>query len=192
MPNRSDILAAIESLKDHETGSPIDEIRRHIRNNTIGSDSDDSSSWNELRFQKTLKTLVEKGDLFLINGVNYKFSNQFLQRRAEALRERAESIEEQKHKTAVEHHHAREMTPKEAPKKKTLHAKVKINEGEIITVVNPPDVHHEDDMDVSNHEYIIAPVGGDGVTTQTTAAKNKKHVKIIPRKVGAAVTKNMR
>ena len=83
------------------------------------------------------------------------------------------------------------MPPKEAPKKKTLHAKVKINEGKIITVVNPPDVHrHEDDMDVSNHDYIAA-VGGDGVTTQTAAAKNKKHVKIIPRKVGAA-TKNIR
>jgi len=192
MTYRSDILAAIESLKDHETGSPIDEIRRHIRNNTIGSDSDDSSSWNELHFQKTLKTLVEKGDLVQINGVNYKFSNQYLQRRVEALRERAESIEEQTHKTAVEHHHARELPPKEAPKKKTLHAKVKINEGKIITVVNPPDIHHnEDDMDVSNHDY-IATVGGDGVTTQTTAAKNKKHVKIIPRKVGAAVTKNMR
>lgn len=183
MPYRSAILAAIESLKDHETGSPISSIRRHILDDT--SDNSDDVSWNELHFQKTLKSLVEKGDLVQVNGVNYKFSNQYLQKRAEALRARVESIEEHSHKIAVEHHHAREVPPKEAPKKKTVHAKVKINEGKIITVINP-EVKHEDDMDTTPTDDIA--LGGEG---GAASAKNKKHVKIIPRKV-CATTKNIR
>jgi len=179
-PYRSLILAAIESLKDHETGSPISSIRRHILDDT--SDNSEDVSWNEVQFQKTLKTLVEKGDLVQINGVNYKLSNQYLQKRVEALRARAESIEEHTHKTAAEHHHAREMPPKEAPKKKTVHAKMKINEGKIITVVNP-EVKHEDDMDTT-------PTGG-GTTSGGAGAKTKKHIKIIPRKI-ICTTKNIR
>jgi hypothetical protein len=182
MPYRSAILAAIESLKDHETGSPISSIRRHILDDT--SDNSDDVSWNEVHFQKTLKTLVEKGDLVQINGVNYKLSNQYLQKRVEALRARAESIEEHTHKTAVEHHHAREMPPKEAPKKKTVHAKMKINEGKIITVFNP-EVKHEDDMDTTPTEEMDDGMGGGAA-----AAKAKKHIKIIPRRV--CTTKNIR
>ena len=130
MPYGSAIIAAIESLKDHETGSPISSIRRHILDDTNDNNSDDPS-WNEVHFQKTLKTLVEKGDLLQINGINYKFSDQYLQRRVETLRARAESIEEQTYKTAVEHHHAREIPSKKAPKKETVHAKIKINEGKL-------------------------------------------------------------
>lgn len=178
MPYRSAILNAIESLQDHEAGSPISCIRKHILDDTDGSISDDPS-WNEVLFQKTLKTLVEKGDLLQINGVNYKFSNRYLQRRVEALRARAESIEEQNHKAAVERHYAREIPPKEAPKKKTVHAKIKINEGKIITVVNP-EVKREDDMDTTPTE-----------AGEIIMAKNKKHVKIIPRKV-VGTAKNVR
>mmetsp|Transcript_7487 Transcript_7487/g.10896 ORF Transcript_7487/g.10896 Transcript_7487/m.10896 type:complete len:186 (+) Transcript_7487:101-658(+) len=185
MPYRSAILNAIESLQDHETGSPISCIRRHILDDTDGNNSDDPS-WNEVHFQKTLKTLVEKGDLIQINGINYKFSNRYLQRRVEALRARAESIEEQNHKAAVEHHHAREIPPKEAPKKKTVHAKMKINEGKIITVVNP-EVKHEDDMDTTPTEEIMEV----GEMRAAVMAKNKKHVKIIPRKV-VGTAKNVR
>jgi len=188
MPYRSAILAAIESLQDHETGSPISCIRRHILDDIDGNNSDDPSCWNEVHFQKTLKTLVEKGDLVQINGINYKFSNRYLQRRVEALRARAESIEEQTHKAAVEHHRAREIPPKEAPKKKTVHAKMKINEGKIITVVNP-EVKHEDDMDTTPTEDIVVK-GGE--MRAAVAAKNKKHVKIIPRKVVVGATKNVR
>ena len=187
MPYRSAILNAIESLQDHETGSPISCIRRHILDDTDGNNSDDPS-WNEVHFQKTLKTLVEKGDLIQINGINYKFSNRYLQRRVEALRARAESIEEQNHKAAVEHHHAREIPPKEAPKKKTVHAKMKINEGKIITVVNP-EVKHEDDMDTTPTEEIMEV--GEMRMRAPVMAKNKKHVKIIPRKV-VGTAKNVR
>lgn len=185
---RSAILAAIESLKGHETGSPIASIRRHILDDTSSDDNNNNSddvSWNEVHFQKTLKTLVEKGDLVQINGASYKFSHQYLQRRVEALRARAESIEEQSHKTAVEHHHAREVPLKEAPKKKTVHAKMKINEGKIITVVNL-EVKHEDDMDTTPTLEEIAAEGGTAV-----AKKNKKHVKIIPRKL-CTTKKNIR
>ena len=193
MPYRSAILAAIESLKDHETGSPISSIRRHILDNndtTDGGNSSDDPSWNEVHFQKTLKTLVEKGELLQLNGVNYKFSNQYLQRRAEVLRARAESIEDHTHKTAVEHHHhyAREIPPKEAPKKKTVHAKMKINEGKIITVVNP-EVRHEDDMDTTPTEEIVVEKGGRRIAA--AGGGKKKHVKIIPRKV-VGTTKTIR
>lgn len=189
MPYRSAILAAIESLKDHDSGSPISSIRRHILNNNNkdnNDNSDDSSSWNEVHFQKTLKTLVEKGDLLQLNGINYKFSNEYLQR----LRARAESLsEDHPHKKtgALEHsHYVREVPPKEAPKKKTIHAKMKINEGKIITVVNPPEVRHEEDdmMDTTPTEEEIALEGG-------AKDKKKKHVKIIPRKV-VGTTKNIR
>lgn len=117
--------------------------------------------------------LVEKGDVVKINGINYKLSNQYLQHRFEALRARAESIEEQTHRNAAEHHHAREVPPKEAPAKKTVHAKMKINEGKIITVVNPEvkKIHGEDDMDTTE-EVVVEGGGG-----------RKKHLKIIPRKI---------
>lgn len=89
----------------------------------------------------------------------------------------------------MEHHHAREIPPKEAPKKKTVHAKMKINEGKIITVVNP-EVKHEDDMDTTpTDEFVVE--GGERETRAAAMAKNKKHVKIIPRKV-VGTTKNIR
>eukprot|EP00984_Skeletonema_dohrnii_P033125 scaffold28633_cov67-Skeletonema_dohrnii-CCMP3373.AAC.2 len=189
MPYQSAILAAIESLKDHETGSPISSIRRHILDDANDNNSDDPS-WNEVHFQKTLKTLVEKGDLLQINGINYKFSNQYLQRRTEALRARVESIEEQTYKTAVEHHHASEIPSKEAPKKKTVHAKMKMNEGEIIIVVNP-EVKHEDGMDMAPTDEIVAERVGLGMIA--VVGKNKKHVKIISTKVvGTTNPKNIR
>ncbi len=79
----------------------------------------------------------------------------------------------------MERHYAREIPPKEAPKKKTVHAKIKINEGKIITVVNP-EVKREDDMDTTPTE-----------AGEIIMAKNKKHVKIIPRKV-VGTAKNVR
>ena len=179
MPYRSAILAAIDSLKDHETGSPISSIRRHILDDTVDATDSDDTSWNEVHFQKTLKQLVESGDIVKVNGINYKFSNQYLKQRVETLRARAESMEEQTHRIAAEHNHAREVPPKEAPKKKTVHAKRKINEGKIITVVNP-EVKNEDDMDTTDTEE-IGLEGGGMAAAVVGKSSNKKHLKIIPR-----------
>ena len=63
---------------------------------------------------------------------------------------------------------------------------MKINEGKIITVVNP-EVKHEDDMDTTPTDEIDV----EGVGMRAAVGKNKKHVKIIPRKV-VGTTKNTR
>ena len=105
-----------------------------------------------------------------INGTNYKFTDKYLQKRAKAMRERAESMEEHRHQAALMH--AREEPPKEVPCKKTVHAKVKMNEGKIITVVNPR--RTDDEMDTDEEDAV-----------KMNASEHKKHVKIIPRKVEA-------
>ncbi|KAL7533429.1 hypothetical protein ACHAXR_005232 [Thalassiosira sp. AJA248-18] len=186
MPYRSAILSAIEDLKDHQTGSPAASIRRRINeHDTVFSaaitNSDDDTTWNETLFQTTLKSLVTKGVLSHVNGTNYKFSDDHLKRRAEELRARAESMEERQHAMAATHRlNPREEPPKELPKKKTVHAKVKMNEGKIITVVNAEGgkkQHDGDDMETGDEE--VNEVLMDGKND------HKKHVKIIPRKVGA-------
>eukprot|EP00985_Skeletonema_marinoi_P011374 scaffold5398_cov70-Skeletonema_marinoi.AAC.6 len=53
-------------------------------------------------------------------------------------------------------------------------------------VVNP-EVKHDDDMDTTPMEEIVA----EGVGMRAAVGKNKQHVKIIPRKVVGA-TKNIR
>ena len=185
MPYRSAILSAIEGLKAHETGSPASSIRHHIKeHDTVFAaaiaNSKDDTSWNETLFQTTLKQLVSKGILVHINGTNYKFTDNYLKKRAETLRERADSIEEHQHAIATATHniHPREDPPKDCPKKKTVHAKVKLTEGKIITVVNPEKKRDEDEMETDDedtdkvHEVLMS---GD---------EHKKHVKIIPRKIG--------
>lgn len=177
MPYRSAILSAIEDLKAHETGSPASAIRSRIKEHDTeySSDDDDTTAWNETLFQTTLKSLVAKGTLTHINGVNYKFSDDYLRRRAQGLRARAESMEE--HRRAAAAVHPREEPPKDLPKKKTVHAKVKLNEGKIITVVNPEGKRRgEEKMDTDEEDEILMDKNNE---------QHKKHVKIIPRKVGA-------
>ena len=95
-------------------------------------------------------------------------------KRAEKLRSRADSIEQHQHANMT-NHPPREEPPKELPKKKTVHSKVKINEGKVITVVGGK-VHGEDEMETDDDE--------DDMDNNVKDRKSK-HVKIIPRKVGA-------
>ncbi len=204
MPYRSAILAAIEDLKDHQTGSPISSIKRYIqthKNHIDPVDDGDDPTWNETLFQTTVKSLIEQGEIVHVSGSNYKLSDQCLKKRTELLRARAEAKLEQKLSHTRHHHsskisasraapesgevshnqcqfHLREEPPKEIPKKKTLHAKVKIGDSKIITVVNPDSgkhskKHDEEDMDTENEEDAIEVEG----------TERKKHLKIIPRKV---------
>lgn len=191
MPYRSAILAAIDSLKDHQTGSPASAIRRRIKEHdavfaaAIAS-SEDDTVWNEALFQTTLKSLVAKKILLHFNGTNYKFSDDYLKNREQLLRDRAESIEEAKHIAAATHSmHPREEPPKELPKKKTVHAKVKINEGPIITVVGPKQ-HSDEDMETDGEEDNEVVMDGNG-----RGKKKQHHVKIIPRKVNVGTKKIM-
>jgi hypothetical protein len=187
MPYRSAILTAIESLRDLETGSPASAIRRHIQDNaSIESDDDHSpSKWNENLFQETLKSLVRQGETLHVNGTNYKFTESYLAKRAETLRARADSIQEhlikinsaaalpilQPHGVYEEEVNSVGSPEKDSPKKKTVHAKVKINDAKIITVMNPEKKKKEGEMDVEDDGRIEE----DG--------KKKHHVKIIPKKV---------
>lgn len=188
MPYRAAILTAIEKLRDIETGSPASSIRRHIQDNaSIESDDDHSpSKWKENLFQETLKSLVRQGEIRQVSGTNYKFTDSYLSKRAETLRARADSIQEHLikiHSAAappVPHQHnvnAEEVNSvgspeKDLPKKKTVHAKVKINDAKIITVVNPEKKKKEGEMEVEEEVDMIDEDG-----------KKKHHVKIIPKKV---------
>mmetsp|Transcript_27193 Transcript_27193/g.49361 ORF Transcript_27193/g.49361 Transcript_27193/m.49361 type:complete len:202 (-) Transcript_27193:279-884(-) len=190
MPYRSAILSAIEELKDHQTGSPASSIRRHIKEHDTSfaaaiANDDDDTTWNETLFQSTLKSLITKNVLTNVNGSNYKFSDDYLSRRAEGLRARAESMEERQRAllVAARDLHPREEPPKELPKKKTVHAKVKINEAKIITVVSPEGniMKDGDEMETEDDDDGILMKDNDGNKNKL----KKKHVKIIPRKVGA-------
>ena len=285
MPYKSAILAAIEELKDHETGSPAAAIRRymqdrkddiiaaaatsamanqhsggqsaiyhtsamdgsaqyndHYKANTgsitststpVGtggggsSIASSSSAWNETLFQTTLKSLLTKNILVQVNGSNYKYSDAYLKKRAERLREQMEEEEQhrrhhhQEYQQQKHHHYSlsssaadvaattsslsshtlfpREEPPKPSPKKKTLHAKVKLNEGEIITVINPPTTsqqqqHHnanemmetEDDatMNINNNNSpMTLESDAHAANNAKESIKKQPHVKIIPRKV---------
>lgn len=189
MPYRSAILSAVEDLKDHQTGSSASSIRRHIKeHDTVFADamaaSDDDTTWNETLFQTTLKSLVSKGVLCQVNGSNYKFTDSHLERRAGALRERAESIEERQRAARAEaaaHRAAgaaREDPPKDSPKRKTVHAKVKMNEARVITVVNPEGggKSRGDEMETDDEVRDVELKDGG-------KPEGKRHVKIIPRKV---------
>jgi hypothetical protein len=179
MPYRSAILTAIESLRDLETGSPATSIRRHIQDSSSLESDDDNlpSKWNENLFQETLKSLVRQGEILQVNGTNYKFTDGYLARRAETLRARADSIQEhliKVHSVAappIPQPHVYDEEEKNSPKKKTVHAKVKISDAKIITVVNPDKHKKEGDMEVEEDGRIEE----DG--------KKKHHVKIIPKKV---------
>lgn len=183
MPYRAAILSAIEKLKDDPlVGSPSSSIRHHIQQHdktfattalaANSSGSDDDVGWNETLYQTTLKSLITKNTLLKNSNGNYMYSDEYMQRRTRGLRTRAESIEEAIQQAQSQHQHSREEPPKEIPKKKTFHAKVKINEGKVITVVNPEKKHAGDDeMDTD-----------DGMSSESSGS-NKKHVKIIPRRV---------
>ena len=266
MPYKSGILAAIDELKDHETGSPAAAIRRCMQDrqgetaaaaaaatnqsrvlpvssettsmdeisqqddnynvntgianmNTTttasssstgdgsGSIAGPAAAWNETHFQTTLKSLLTKNILVQVNGSNYKYSDAYLKKRADRLREKMDSIEEEEHHRRL--HHAdtatlsssqalypREEPPKESPKKKSLHAKVKITEGRIITVVNPPSVssqhhHHNADNEMDTEDDAVmntTPTNHINISTMvldatTATAKKQPQIKIIPRKV---------
>jgi hypothetical protein len=287
MPYKSAILAAIENLKDHETGSPAAAIRRYMQDrkddiiaaaatsamanqhsgrqsaifHTSAMDesaqcndhykantgsitststpvstggggssiaSSSSSAWNETLFQTTLKSLLTKNILVQVNGSNYKYSDAYLKKRAERLREQMEEEEQhrrhhhQEYQQQKHHHYSlsssasdvaattsspsssshtlfpREEPPKPSPKKKTLHAKVKLKEGEIITVINPPTTsqqqHHnanemmetEDDATMNaNNNISPMTLESDAYAANNAKESIKKqpHVKIIPRKV---------
>jgi len=184
MPYKAAILSAIDELKDHQTGSTQTSIRRHIKEHdtTFASAIAKSSDheWNETLFLSTLKSLVHTGTLVHINGTNYKYSDEYLNKRTECIKSRSESIEEQ-HQQHHHEQHVREEPPKEIPKKKTVHAKVKINEGKVITVVNPDVIKHGDEMETDEDEKAVDGLGNE----MSCNGSNKKHsVKIIPRKVG--------
>lgn len=188
MPYRAAILKAIEKLRDIETGSPASSIRRHIQDNASPASDDDHypSKWNENLFQETLKSLVRQGEIIHVSGTSYKFTDSYLSKRAETLRARADSIQEhlikihsaaappipQQHGVHEEEMNSVGSPEKDLPKKKTVHAKVKINDAKIISVVNPEKKKNEGDMEVETEDYEIHEDG-----------KKKHHVKIIPKKV---------
>lgn len=173
------ILVAIEDLKCHETGSPIASIKMHVQ--AAADSADDESSWNDILFLKSLKTLVDKGLVVKASGSNYKLTDEYLERRIEEMQAQALKMQSA---SSPPHFYPREEPPKEIPKKKTVHAKVKINEPKIITVVNPRGEGNAEQMDIT-----LECEGDASLLDEDSnlSSCNKKHkspkTKIIPRRL---------
>ena len=95
MPYRSAILAALEDLKDHQTGTPASSIRRRMLDRAAADDGDDAAaaaSWSDASFRTSLKSLARDGTLVRVGGggSNYKFSDARLREMARGLEARAE------------------------------------------------------------------------------------------------------
>jgi hypothetical protein len=95
MPYRSAILAALEDLKDHQTGTPASSVRRRMLDRAAADDGDDAAaaaSWSDASFRTSLKSLARDGTLVRVGGggSNYKFSDARLREMARGLEARAE------------------------------------------------------------------------------------------------------
>ncbi|KAL3780391.1 hypothetical protein ACHAW5_006465 [Stephanodiscus triporus] len=191
MPYRSAILAALEDLKDHQTGSPASSIRRRMldrasaavasssskartgnTNNAavVDSDVDDAveAAWSTSSFRRSLNSLVRDGTLVRVGGggSNYKLSDKRLMERARGLEaiaeERMEATAEDFRTSAaamaamaaapceavpggnvhdggnLRHRHPREEPPKELPKRRTFHSKIKMGDADTVSAVVAP------------------------------------------------------
>ena len=147
---RKAILKAIEDLHDCHLRSNVDAIRRHVM-----SAFEPDHSWNEVVFMKTLKTVVQDGEVEQHTFVNCALSPEYKRRRADSLsaymetKKAANGVvvqvpfvpgsnqqQQQQQQTNHHHHHPHPHhpqqhhgfceSPKPAPKRKVEHDKYKI------------------------------------------------------------------
>ena len=163
---RKAILKAIEDLHDCHLRSSVDAIRKHV----MSSLESDQHPFNEVVFMKTLKTIVQVGEVEQHTFVNCALSPEYKKRRAGSLsafveQKKSEGLpvqfpfvpetvlppthrESAHHKPLLDspsaHHKTLLDSPKEAPKRKVEHDKYKIMPKPLFDkteIRNPMDTH---------------------------------------------------
>ena len=141
---RKAILKAIEDLHDCHLRSSVDAIRKHVMSSL---ESDQHHQFNEVVFMKTLKSMVQVGEVEQHTFVNCALSPEYKKRRAGSL---TAFVEQQKKGQDIHnspHHHLHinpHESPKAAPKRKVEHDKYKIMPKPLFDrteVRNPMDTH---------------------------------------------------
>ena len=170
---KSAIFRAIEDLKDHHAhGSSLAAIKKHVE----ASLSDDGKVWKDAIFLRTIKGMVEKGELIQTED-HYKASVKLQQRRTGEIRDAIAREEAKKH-----------VTPKSPESKKVMAkfkpalVKKKLLDSKVITIVKPG--RKTEKMTLDEKEKAKSPGSDD---QKPKAAKRTEHdkVKIIPHKIVA-------
>jgi len=169
---KSAIIRALEDLKDHHAhGSSLAAIKKHVE----ASMSDDGKVWKDTVFLRTIKAMVENGDLIQTED-HYKISVNLQQRRTGEIRDHLAREEAKKH-----------VTPK-SPESKKVEAKFKpalvkkkLLDSKVITIVKPG--RKTEKMTVDEKEKSKSPRSSED--QKPRAAKKTEHdkVKIIPHKI---------
>ena len=170
---KSAIFRAIEDLKDHHAhGSSLAAIKKHVE----ASLSDDGKVWKDAVFLRTIKGMVEKGELIQTED-HYKASVKLQQRRTGEIRDAIAREKAKKH-----------VTPKSPESKKVMAkfkpalVKKKLLDSKFITIVKPG--RKTEKMTLDEKEKAKSPGSDD---QKPKAAKRTEHdkVKIIPHKIVA-------
>ena len=165
---RTCIVKAIEDLKDYQTGSSLSAIKKHAQ-----ASIPDDKVWRDAVFLRTIKAMVEKGDLIKIED-HYKLSPKFKRKRGEDIRDRI-AMEEARH----------HVTPKSPEAKKPVAmfkpalVKKKLLDSKVITIVKPG--RKTEKMTVDEKEKPKKPDEKPSAAKKTERGK----VKIIPHKIVA-------
>jgi len=134
---RKAILKAIEDLHDCHLRSNVDAIRRHVMSSL---ETDEHNPWSEVLFMKTLKSVVQMGEVEQQTVANCALSPEYKRRRADSLtavqnkarNEQIPFIPEAEPCPDKIHGHRRHSSlilpesPKQTPKRKIEHDKYRI------------------------------------------------------------------
>ena len=84
---RRAILQALEASRDYQSRTNVDSIRRHTR--AILEDQDvDNFKWNDIIFLRTVKSIVQDGDVELCANILAELSPSYKRKRADSLSQR--------------------------------------------------------------------------------------------------------
>jgi hypothetical protein len=167
------ILQAIEDLKDHHAhGSSLAAIKKHVE----ASLTDGGKVWKDAVFLRTIKGMVERGELIQTED-HYKASVKLQQQRAGEIRDHLEREKAKKHVTPKS-----PESKKVVPKFKPALVKKKLLDSKVITLVKPG--RKTEKMTLDEKEKAKSPGSDD---RKPRAAKKTEHdkVKIIPHKIVA-------
>jgi hypothetical protein len=115
-------LQALEAFRDFQSRSNLDAVRRHTRAILEDQEGDDFR-WNDTIFLKTVKSVVEKGDVHLCANIQAELSPTYKRKRADSLSQRMSvAIELPPMAPAT----SPRLTAKEPPKRPGEHEKWKI------------------------------------------------------------------
>jgi hypothetical protein len=131
---RKAILQALEESRDFQSRSNLDSIRRHTL--AILEDQDfEKFKWNDVIFLRTMKSIVNDGDIDLCSNILAELSPSFKRKRADSLSQRmavelepVPLIQNQTVDTSTNDYNTgtNRHSPKQAPHRPVEHDKWKI------------------------------------------------------------------